>query len=327
MANYVEYIINTLHIINLKIKIRCPLAQVRYICRMETVKFLNLPNRKVLRISGTETRNFLQGLVSNDMMRVSKDRVIYAALLTPQGKYLHDFFISELKNNFYLDCDSSRIDDLVKRLKIFKLRSDINLEIVEEMSVTALFGDNALENLPVHPTEGSATHWLGGILFTDPRLNSIGARAILPDSSPKFSELDFDTSTSTFEEYDTLRINLGLPDSNRDLISEKSILLESGFEELNGVDFDKGCYIGQELTARTKHRGLIKKRLIPVKFDGPPPISGTQITQGNNKVGEVRSVSKSSALVLIRTDALDNSEEFIASDTRLTPYKTEWANF
>ena len=311
----------------LSIKIRCPPAQVGYIQRMKTVKSLHLLDRQVLRISGAEARVFLQGLVSNDMMRVSESYVIYAALLTPQGKYLHDFFISEFKNSFYLDCEASRIDDLFKRLKIFKLRSEIKLEIVEGMTVMALFGDYVHDNLPVNSSEGSAMQWLDGILFTDPRLNNIGARAILPENSLEFSDLDFDLMSSTFEEYDTLRITLGLPDGSRDLLVDKSTLLESGFEELNGVDFDKGCYVGQELTARTKHRGLIKKRLLPVKFEGNPPASGTEILQGAKRVGELRSVAGSSALALLRLEALGNSEQFIAGGTTLTLQKPHWANF
>ena len=195
------------------------------------------------------------------------------------------------------------------------------------MTVTALFGDYVYDNLTVNSLEGSAMQWLGGILFTDPRLNSIGARAILPENSLEFSDLNFDLTSSTFEEYDTLRITLGLPDGSRDLLVDKSILLEGGFEELNGVDFDKGCYVGQELTARTKHRGLVKKRLIPVKFEGNPPASGTEILQGDKRVGELRSVAGSSALALLRLEALDNTEQFIAGETTITLQKTDWVNF
>ena len=185
---------------------------------MKPVKFIHLLDRRVLRISGAEARVFLQGLVSNDMMRVSENCAVYAALLTPQGKYLHDFFILEFNNNFYLDCEANRIDDLFKRFKMFKLRSDIELEIVKNMEVTAFFGDYVYDNLPVKSLEGSAMQWLNGMLFTDPRLNSAGARAILPENSLKLSNLDFDLTPSTFEEYDTQRITLGLPDGSRDLV-------------------------------------------------------------------------------------------------------------
>ncbi len=294
---------------------------------MKTVKALDLTNRRILKISGEESRIFLQGLASNDMMRVSENYAIYAALLTPQGKYLHDFFRRESESDFYLDCEATRIDDLFRRFKIFKLRSNIELEIVKDMTVTAFFGDGIYDNLPVEPIEGSATKWLDGTIFTDPRLNSAGIRAILPENSLKFSNLNFNCTSATFEEYEILRITLGLPDGSRDLVIDKSILLESGFEELNGVDFDKGCYVGQELTARTKHRGLIKKRLVPVSFSGIPPTSGAEIRKNNKLVGEVRSVSKASALALLRLEAIESEGEFKSGDTTLTLHKTEWVNF
>ena len=294
---------------------------------MTIVKALYLTNRQILKVSGEESRVFLQGLVSNDMMRVSEDCAIYAALLTPQGKYLHDFFILESGNNFYLDCEATRIDDLFRRLKIFKLRSKIEIEIVKNMTVAAFFGDGVYDSLSVKPIEGSTTRWLDGTIFTDPRLNKIGIRAILPDNSLKFSNLDFNCTTATFEEYDTLRITLGLPDGSRDLVVDKSILLESGFEELNGVDFDKGCYVGQELTARTKHRGLIKKRLIPMSFSGTAPTSGAEIRKNDKLVGEIRSVSRATALALLRLEAIESEGQFKSGDTTLTPHKAEWVNF
>ena len=294
---------------------------------MKKVNHLQLLNRQVLKISGREKRVFLQGLISNDVMRVSNNCAIYAALLTPQGKYLHDFFILEFKNDLYLDCEADRIEDLFRRFRMFKLRSDIEIEIVEQMTITVFFGDYLYDQMPIGSSEGEAINWLDGVLFTDPRLNKIGTRAILPKNSLESAKLDFQLISATFEEYDTLRINLGLPDSSRDLLIDKSILLESGFEELNGVDFEKGCYVGQELTARTKHRGLIKKRLMPVKFTGTPPESGTEIRKNNKKVGEIRSVSNSSALAILSLDSLDNPGQFIAGKTTLLPDKAEWANF
>ena len=123
------------------------------------------------------------------------------------------------------------------------------------------------------------------------------------------------------------RFSLGLPDSSRDLEVDKSTLLESGFEELNGVDFNKGCYMGQELTARTKHRGLIKKRLIPVTYEGSAPAPGTEITQAGKNAGETRSAVGSTGLALIRLEVLESSEPLLAGDSVVTPSKPDWANF
>ncbi len=302
---------------------------------MENMKYVVLDNRRLLEVSGEEARGFLQGLVSNDLERVSETCAIHAALLTPQGKYLHDFFILEIKGNLYLDCEAARIDDLFKRLRMFKLRAKVELKQVEGMAVAALFGEGIENALGLESKTGTATELSGGAVYIDPRLNAIGARAIIARDVLKKTLNDKGFLTASFEEYEGLRLSLGVPDSSRDMAIDKSILLESGFEELNGVDFNKGCYIGQELTARTKHRGLIKKRLIPVKFEGDvkatPLASGTEITQGGKNAGELRSSlianEQGIALALLRLEALEKSEPLLAGDIPLTPLKPDWVNF
>ena len=294
---------------------------------MKTLKFVCLDNRQVLKISGEEARDFLQGLVSNDLTRVSENQAIYAALLSPQGKYLHDFFIAELDGDFYLDCESARVDDLFKRLRMFKLRAKVDLELIEDMAVVALFGELVHDALSINATPGSALYWLGGTLFTDPRLSEVGARAILPRNALEIALQNKKFNKTPLEEYDSLRLSFGLPDSSRDMEVDKTILLEVGFDELNGVDFNKGCYVGQELTARTKHRGLIKKRLIPVSFVSAAPATGTKITQDGKNAGELRSTAGSFALALLRLDALQNLSPLLADGVILTPHKPPWANF
>jgi folate-binding protein YgfZ len=265
--------------------------------------------------------------VSNDLTRVSENQAIYAALLSPQGKYLHDFFIAELDGDFYLDCESARVDDLFKRLRMFKLRAKVDLELIEDMAVVALFGELVHDALSINVTPGSALYWLGGILFTDPRLSEVGARAILPRNALEIALQNKKFNKTPLEEYDSLRLSFGLPDSSRDMEVDKTILLEVGFDELNGVDFNKGCYVGQELTARTKHRGLIKKRLIPVSFVSAAPATGTKITQDGKNAGELRSTAGSFALALLRLDALQNLSPLLADGVILTPHKPPWANF
>jgi folate-binding protein YgfZ len=294
---------------------------------MNALNVVSLNNRQVLKVSGYKARDFLQGLVSNDLMRVSEKNTIYAALLTPQGKYLHDFFISELNGSFYLDCEAARIDDLFRRLRMYKLRAKIEISLIDDMAVVVLFGDAVHKSLSIENIPGSSVHWLDGILFADPRLSEIGARAILPKNSLEAALNLEGFLASSFKDYDLRRISLGLPDGIRDMVVDKSILLESGFEELNGVDFNKGCYVGQELTARTKHRGLIKKRLVPISFNDTPPTSGTEITQNGRNAGEVRSVTGLLALALLRLESLNNSAPLIADGVKLIPQKPSWANF
>jgi tRNA-modifying protein YgfZ len=283
-----------------------------------------LEDRGVIRITGDDARDFLQGLISNDINNVKPDRTIYAALLTPQGKYLFDFFITEHNDALLFETQQTRIPDLIKRLNLYKLRAKAELEDVsEDWRVAAIWGEGAAETLSLPSDAGSTGSCGQGIAFVDPRLAAAGLRVLLPrgDALPEITE-------STAKAYDSHRLALGLPDGSRDLVLEKSILLESGFDELHGVDWNKGCYMGQELTARTKYRGLIKKRLVPISIDGPLPEPGTLVTAGDKTVGEVRSGRDKRALALIRLEALENgSTPLHAGDATVTPEKPDWAVF
>ncbi len=160
--------------------------------------------------------------------------------------------------------------------------------------------------------------------LVDPRLRALGARVILPREEIRETLIAAGIAEADFAAYDRHRLALGIPDGSRDLIVEKSILLESGFDELNGVDWQKGCYIGQELTARTKYRGLIKKRLFPVRIDGPAPASGTILSLDGKEAGEMRSSRDGTGLALLRRDAVVEGQPLAAEGATLTPMQLEW---
>jgi hypothetical protein len=162
-------------------------------------------------------------------------------------------------------------------------------------------------------------------------LVDLGARVILPRNGAERALEGAGLRHAESEQYERLRLSLGVPDGSRDLLVEKAILLEAGFDELHGIDWDKGCYMGQELTARTKYRGLIKKRLMPVAVEGRLPEPGTAITLGDHEVGEIRSGRGEIALALLRLEAVEevtkNDTPLRAGDARLTPIKPAWARF
>jgi folate-binding protein YgfZ len=286
-------------------------------------RFAILEDRGILAVSGPDRTDFLQGLVSNDIGKVAPGHAVYAALLTPQGKYLHDFFISEsvtgeVADSFLLDCELDGLAALQKRLSMYKLRADVSLvDRSGDFAVAAIFGEGSIETA----LEGVA-------VYADPRLAKAGVRCVLAkaDAQTILEKAGF-TATEPAA-YDRLRLTLGLPDATRDLIPEKSVLLENGFDELNGIDWDKGCYMGQELTARTKYRGLVKKRLMPVTFADPPPEPGTPIMLGEKQAGELRSSLATEdggiGLALIRLEALENSAELLAGGVVVTPQKPDW---
>jgi folate-binding protein YgfZ len=165
------------------------------------------------------------------------------------------------------------------------------------------------------------------VALVDPRLMALGARVILPREKIRETLAAAGVAEADFAAYDRHRLALGIPDSSRDLIVEKSILLESGFDELNGVDWQKGCYIGQELTARTKYRGLIKKRLMPVQIVGPAPAPGTIVSADGREAGEIRSSRDGLGLALLRIEPVLAGKELTAGEAAISPMKPGWMRF
>jgi tRNA-modifying protein YgfZ len=245
-----------------------------------------LPDRGALEVAGEDRVAFLQGLVSNDAAEAAPGRAVWAALLTPQGKWLADFFVFSDGERLLLDCERAQAPALAARLSRFRLRSRVSLrDASEELSVHAGWGGAAM------PREGAVA------AAPDPRLAGAGWRALATAPLPG--------TDATAEDWDRHRLGLGLPDGSRDMAAEQSVLLEAGFDELRGISWTKGCYMGQELTARTRYRGLLKRRLVPVAVDGPTPPRGTPVLSGGAEVGEMRSGREGLGLALLRLDALD----------------------
>ena len=304
--------------------------------------FAVLDRRSVVAVTGEDRKAFLQGLVSNDMLRVTPDHAAYALFLTPQGKFLHDFTIvesaavesgttesgAEASAALLLDPETDRRADLMRRLKMYKLRSQIALEDrTEALRVAVAFGDGALAALGLPAEPGAARPFGGGIAFTDPRLPALGARLFLPVEGVAALE-EAGLPRRDAADYDRLRLSLGVPDGTGDLVPEKSIPLENRMDALNAISWDKGCYMGQELTARTKYRALIKKKLFPAAIDGPAPEPGTPVTLDGKDAGEIRSVRDGAALALLRLEDVQRAAEkglaFQAGPATLTPSEPGW---
>ncbi len=296
---------------------------------MAIPSFARLENRGLLTVRGEDARTFLQGLISNDIHRVNDSRAIHAAFLTAQGKYLHDFFVAPLGDTLMLDCEAGRAADLARRLSLYRLRSKVTVEErTADYIVAAVFGDNADQTFQLDGEVGAAAAFAGGVVYRDPRLAAAGVRAILPREGGEEALSKMGFAEVPFAAYDSHRLALGLPDGSRDMVVEKTILLEAGFDELAGVDWQKGCFLGQELTARTKYRGLIKRRLLPVRFDGPAPAPGTPILLNGRDAGEMRSSAPGIGLAMLRLESLAAAESagapLLAGDTRLLPERPPW---
>jgi folate-binding protein YgfZ len=278
---------------------------------MSASHFALLPHRSVIAVGGPDRAEFLQGLISNDTAKVGPGRAIWAALLTPQGRFLNDMFVVEDESGMFLiETERERAAALAKKLKMYTLRSKVTVEDRPAgMEVAVVFEPDAEQVLPV----------AGATAFVDPRLPELGVRVLAPAGQ---AAALLKLPEAPLAEYEALRLRLGVPDGSRDLIVEKGLLLESGFDELHGVDWQKGCYMGQELTARTKYRGLIKRRLFPVKVEGPLPPSGTPVQRDGREVGEIRSGQGDRAIAMLQLEAASGA--LVAENSRILPERPAW---
>jgi folate-binding protein YgfZ len=299
---------------------------------MSSSGYCALPERGVIALQGAERVAFLQGLISCDLEQITADRAGYGALLTPQGKFLFDFMILRTADALLLDAERTRLPDLLRRLTMYRLRAKVDLEDASgQYAVAAALGDDVARRFELEDRPGACRPLGEGFAFVDPRLARLGVRVLLPPPAlePTLQALGFAPLATAA--YERVRITAGVPDGSSDLVTERSTLLESGFEELNGVDFAKGCFVGQELTARMKYRGLVRKRLLPVVLKGPRPEPGTIIRLGEREAGEMRSSIDGHGIALLRLDRIAEAAQagtpLSAGATEVVPVKPDWVNF
>lgn len=264
--------------------------------------------REIVAVTGPDRASFLQGLVTNDVTKAP----VYAALLSPQGKFQYDFFIVSAGEALLLDVAWGKGAEIIKRLSPYKLRS--KLEMTESRDWTVLA-------VTARPPEMK-----GAIGFADPRLAALGWRILvprdwLPDAKAKLLEAGL--SEGAPDEYEALRLAHGVPDGVKDIPENRGIPLEYNLDALNAISWDKGCYMGQELTARTRYRGLVRKRLLPVDITGPLPAPGAIVKLGDSEAGEMRSGRGQTGLVLLRLEHA-KAESFTSDGATL---KLRWPSF
>lgn len=271
-----------------------------------------LEDRAIIALKGAETRNFLQGLITNDMAACVEGHGIYAALLAAQGKILFDFFIAPSgKDEFLLDSAAARLADLTKRLTMYRLRAKVEIAHRPDLSVAAIWGDEAKAN-----PEAEA------ITFTDPRHPALGLRAI--GTREALAAIIREAEPAGYHAH---RLLLGVPDS-ADLPPDQVFALDAGMEELKGVDFKKGCYVGQEVTSRMKHRATARRRFLVAETAGDIPPPGTPLQSEGREIGTLATGTGGRAMALVRLDRFAEAEEkrspITAAGRVVTLKKPEW---
>ena len=272
--------------------------------------FALLPSRAVIALSGEEASTFLNGLITANVEEVDQGIPAYGALLTPQGKILFDFFIQRDEERYLVDCSASQKPDLIKRLTFYKLRAQVDIADLSDTMGVAAGWDGA--ELP-------------GNAYPDPRSEAAGVRTMAAVDDLK--ELD----DAGEEAYEAHRIALGLADSDRDIGSGELFPHEANFDQVGGVHFTKGCYVGQEVVSRMRHKAKVRKRIVIAQGESGSLASGAEITTDGKVSGTVLSTMGTEGLALIRLDRLEetyaNAGEINAGGARLTFRKPDWATF
>ncbi len=261
--------------------------------------YIPLENRAIISVTGDDRKNFLQGIISNDVNKVDAKNAIYALILTPQGKFLFDVFVAEIGDMLLLDAEKSRSAELLKKLSMYKLKSQLEiLEATDYQPPIALLGADSLKGNPGEVKAFAAD----GIAFIDPRDAALGSRII--GKSEKILELleREGYTKKPYELYEEVRVARGIPAAGIELVPEKSFPLQNNLDELHAIDFDKGCYVGQEVTARTKYRGVVRRKLYKLEIVAGTSASDNVVMFAGNQIGEIKSIAGKRAIGLLEVE-------------------------
>lgn len=281
-----------------------------------------LLSRSVVKVTGDTARGFLNGLATSDIGKVAPGAPRFAALLTPQGKIIADFIVVEAPpkdgGGFFLDCPRALAAELTTKLNFYKLRAKVMVEdLSETLGVMAVWDGVGDTNC--------------GLCYPDPRLKALGLRVMLPPHLAKDAAADLGAALTDEAAYEAHRIALGVPSGGRDFQYGDAFPHEADMDQLAGVDFEKGCYVGQEVVSRVEHRNSARSRLVPVTFDAGVPDDGVPVMAGDKQVGTIGSTANGHGIALLRldrvADALAAGTPLTAGGSALRVVKPDWAKF
>jgi tRNA-modifying protein YgfZ len=281
-----------------------------------------LPDRGVVKVVGDPARDFLNGLFTVDIGRVRPEHAAFAALLTPQGKIIVDGIVAEAVaedgGGFFIDCPRALAKTLVDKLNFYKLRAKVLVEdLCETLGVLALW-------------EGVGTTEYG-LVYADPRLPALGLRAMIPPRLASEAAADLGAELVDPQRYEAHRIALGVPRGGLDFLYNDAFPHESDMDQLNGVDFAKGCYVGQEVVSRMEHRGTARNRVVSVAYEGFAPEAGVPVMVDEKTVGTMGSSAAGRGLAMLRLDRIADAQAagraLLAGGVEIRPLKPAWARF
>ena len=285
-----------------------------------------LDDRAILYLNGEDAKGFLQNLISNDINKVDDSSSCFASLLSPQGKFLYEFIIIKHKSGYLIDCEKSQADGLFKQLSVYKLRSKVEiLNLSNEFVVAAFSHDKFLTFDKAKDISGFTLKYREDPIFLDPRNKTLGARLIINLEKLYLSLKELDLQDSTIKNYYSFSHKLGIVPKDLHKLQNKLFGIECNYEELNGIDFKKGCYVGQENTARIKLKNKLLKRLLPIKVIKGKLFEGESIYYNENEIGKVL-IEKDYPFALIKylDENFDEKFDFITKDALIKIEKPNW---
>jgi len=285
-----------------------------------------LDDRAILYINGEDAKEFLQNLISNDINKVSDVNSCFSSLLTPQGKFLYEFIIVKHKSGYLLDCEKPQAEELFKQLSLYKLRSKVEiLNLSNEFVVAAFSHEKFLTFDEAKDQPGYTIKYREDPIFLDPRNKDLGARLIINLEKLYLSLKKLDLHDSKLKEYYSLSHSLGIVPKDLNKLKDKLFGIECNFEELNGIDFKKGCYVGQENTARIKLKNKLSKRLFPINVINGKLYEGESIYNNEIEIGKVLIDSDYPfALIKYLNENFDEKAKFKTKDALININKPDW---
>jgi tRNA-modifying protein YgfZ len=278
-----------------------------------------LSDRGVIKVNGDDARKFLHGLVTADMLSLTQGMARFCALLTPQGKIIADFLVAEAPaadgGGFFLDVPRALVLTVIDKLNLYKLRAKVLIEDLSEvLGVFAVW-------------DGEATTKYG-LSYADPRLPALGLRIMLSPHRAGAAANELGADLVTADDYEAHRIALGVPRGGVDFVYGDAFPHEADMDQLGGVDFAKGCYVGQEVVSRIEHRGIARNRAVPIRYDGAMPENGAAVTAGERQVGTMGSAAQGLGIALIRLDRVaEATAPLKAGGIPIHLIKPDWARF
>ncbi len=282
-----------------------------------------LPDRGIIKVVGDDARKFLHGLVTADILNLHPGTARFCALLTPQGKIIADFFVTEAPpadgGGLFLDSPHALVATLLEKLNLYKLRAKILIEDLSEVLGVLAAWDGTTAD---HTTKQ-------GLCYADPRLPALGLRVMIAPHRAPAAASELGAALASAEDYETHRIALGVPRGGLDFAYGDAFPHEADMDQLGGVDFAKGCYIGQEVVSRIEHRGIARTRAVALRYDGTRPENGAPITAGERQVGTMGSAADGRGIALIRLDRVAEAEQspVAAGGIPIRLIKPDWARF